>query len=58
MPRGDATREKLLHSAVQLFHEFGYNGTSVRDIVSEAGVPKRILPLLPRMSSIRFFFPT
>jgi TetR/AcrR family transcriptional repressor of nem operon len=40
MPRGDATREKLLHSAVQLFHEFGYNGTSVQDIVSEAGVPK------------------
>src|SRR6202161_100683 len=40
MPRGDATREKLLHSAVQLFHEFGYNGTSVQDIVSKAGVPK------------------
>lgn len=40
MPRGDATRKMLLHSAVQLFHEFGYNGTSVQDIVSEAGVPK------------------
>jgi len=40
MPRGEATREKLLHSAVRLFHEFGYNGTSVQDIVSEARVPK------------------
>ena len=40
MPRGDATRETLLHSAIRLFHEFGYNGTSVQDIVSEAGVPK------------------
>jgi TetR/AcrR family transcriptional regulator, transcriptional repressor for nem operon len=40
MPRGDVTREKLLHSALSLFHQFGYNGTSVQDIVAEAGVPK------------------
>src|ERR1700739_3174292 len=40
MPRGDATREKLLKAAIGLFHEFGYNGTSVEDIVSAARVPK------------------
>jgi TetR/AcrR family transcriptional regulator, transcriptional repressor for nem operon len=40
MPRGDATREKLLKAAIGLFHEFGYNGTSVQDIVSAAKVPK------------------
>jgi TetR/AcrR family transcriptional repressor of nem operon len=40
MPRGDATREKLLHAAVELFHKFGYNATSVQDIVSGVGVPK------------------
>lgn len=36
----DSTREKLLKAAAVLFHEFGYNGTSVQDIVSKAGVPK------------------
>jgi len=40
VPPGDATREKLLKAAVDLFHEFGYNGTSVQDIVSAARVPK------------------
>ena len=40
MPRGDATREKLLKAAIGLFHEFGYNGTSVQDIVSAAKIPK------------------
>lgn len=40
MQRGDATREKLLKAAISLFHEFGYNGTSVQDIVSAAKVPK------------------
>jgi TetR/AcrR family transcriptional repressor of nem operon len=34
------TREGLIHAAVHLFHERGYNATSVQDIVSEAGVPK------------------
>jgi TetR/AcrR family transcriptional repressor of nem operon len=38
--RGDSTREKILKAALGLFHEFGYNGTSVQDIVSKANVPK------------------
>jgi TetR/AcrR family transcriptional regulator, transcriptional repressor for nem operon len=38
--RGDSTREKILKAAAGLFHEFGYNGTSVQDIVSKANVPK------------------
>jgi TetR/AcrR family transcriptional regulator, transcriptional repressor for nem operon len=37
---GDSTREKILKAAAGLFHEFGYNGTSVQDIVSKANVPK------------------
>jgi TetR/AcrR family transcriptional repressor of nem operon len=40
MARGDLTREKILKAAVALFHEFGYNGTSVQDIVRKADVPK------------------
>lgn len=40
MARGDSTQKKLLKAAINLFHEFGYNGTSVRDIVSVAKVPK------------------
>ena len=36
----DSTREKILKSAASLFHEFGYNGTSVQDIVTKANVPK------------------
>jgi len=40
MARGDSTQKKLLKAAINLFHEFGYKGTSVRDIVSAAKVPK------------------
>jgi TetR/AcrR family transcriptional regulator, transcriptional repressor for nem operon len=40
MARGALTREKILKAAVALFHEFGYNGTSVQDIVRNADVPK------------------
>jgi len=40
LTRGDATREKLLKAAIGLFHEFGYNRTSVQDIVSRAKIPK------------------
>ncbi len=40
MARSDSTEEKLLKAAINLFHEFGYNGTSVQDIVSAARVPK------------------
>jgi len=40
LSRGDATREKLLLSAISHFHGFGYNKTSIKDIVSEANVLK------------------
>jgi TetR/AcrR family transcriptional regulator, transcriptional repressor for nem operon len=40
MARGGSTQEKLLKAAINLFHEFGYNGTSVQDIVGAAKVPK------------------
>ena len=40
MARGDSTQEKLLKAGMNLFHAFGYNGTSVQDIVSAAKVPK------------------
>ena len=38
--QGNSTRGKILNAATDLFHEFGYNGTSVQDIVSKANVPK------------------
>ena len=39
MKKGD-TREKLLRAAFRAFHEVGYNGTSIQDIIEAAGVPK------------------
>jgi TetR/AcrR family transcriptional regulator, transcriptional repressor for nem operon len=33
-------RDQLIESAVQVFHERGFNGCSVQDIVDAAGVPK------------------
>jgi TetR/AcrR family transcriptional regulator, transcriptional repressor for nem operon len=34
------TREKIIEAAYLRFYEFGYNGTSVQDIVDLVGVPK------------------
>ena len=34
------TREKIIEAAYLRFYEFGYNGTSVQDIVDQVGVPK------------------
>jgi TetR/AcrR family transcriptional regulator, transcriptional repressor for nem operon len=34
------TREKIIEAAYVRFYEFGYNGTSVQDIVDLVGVPK------------------
>ena len=31
-------RERILHAAAQLFHERGYQGTTVRDIADEVGI--------------------
>jgi TetR/AcrR family transcriptional repressor of nem operon len=39
MPRA-SVRDRLIESAVELFHERGFNGCSVQDIVEAAGVPK------------------
>ncbi|MEI9980221.1 MAG: TetR family transcriptional regulator C-terminal domain-containing protein [Edaphobacter sp.] len=37
--KGD-TREKILRAAFKAFHEKGYNGTSIQDIIEAAKVPK------------------
>ncbi|MFF3561247.1 TetR family transcriptional regulator C-terminal domain-containing protein [Streptomyces sp. NPDC002574] len=34
------TKERIAEAGLRLFHERGYNGTSVQDIVAAAGVPK------------------
>jgi TetR/AcrR family transcriptional repressor of nem operon len=39
VPRA-SVREKLIESAVDVFHARGFNGSSVQDIVEAAGVPK------------------
>jgi TetR/AcrR family transcriptional repressor of nem operon len=39
MRKGD-TRERILRAAFKAFHEVGYNGTSIQDIIEAAGVPK------------------
>ncbi len=39
----EKTREKLLHSGLRLFVRHGYDGTSVRDIASDAGVTTSLL---------------
>ena len=36
--RGDATRQKLVDAAVQLFATVGYNAVSTREIAQAAGV--------------------
>ena len=37
------TRERLLETAIAIFAEKGYAGTSVREIVEQAGVSKPVL---------------
>jgi len=39
MPRANV-RDRLIESAVEVFHTRGFNGCSVQDIVEAAGVPK------------------
>jgi TetR/AcrR family transcriptional regulator, transcriptional repressor for nem operon len=39
VPRANV-RDKLIESAVEVFHARGFNGCSVQDIVEAAGVPK------------------
>jgi TetR/AcrR family transcriptional repressor of nem operon len=36
----NGTREKIVRAAYLRFYEFGYNGTSIQDIVDAAGLPK------------------
>lgn len=37
---GSDAKAKIVQAAFQLFHEDGYNGTSIQDIVNAAGLPK------------------
>jgi TetR/AcrR family transcriptional regulator, transcriptional repressor for nem operon len=37
---GSDAKAKMIQAAFQLFHEAGYNGTSIQDIVNAAGLPK------------------
>lgn len=37
-PKGDATRQAILTTALRLFEERGYEGTTMRAVASEAGV--------------------
>jgi len=37
------TKERLLETAIGMFAEKGYAGTSVREIVEQAGVSKPVL---------------
>ena len=39
MPKAN-NRQQILDAALAIFHENGFNGTSVNDIVARAGVPK------------------
>src|SRR5262245_25280353 len=41
--RGEATRERILNIALQLFSEQGYEGTSLREIAERLGVTKAAL---------------
>lgn len=42
--RGDATRERLLHAALELFGKCGFEGVGARDIAARAGVPLGAIP--------------
>jgi TetR/AcrR family transcriptional repressor of nem operon len=37
---GSDAKAKIMQAAFQFFHEAGYNGTSIQDIVNAAGLPK------------------
>src|ERR1700723_1378074 len=37
---GSDAKVKLAQAAFRLFHEAGYNGSSIQDIVNAAGLPK------------------
>ncbi|MGC9053361.1 MAG: TetR/AcrR family transcriptional regulator, partial [Candidatus Hydrogenedens sp.] len=38
-----STEERLLKSALKLFSEKGYEGTSIREIIEDAGVTRPVL---------------
>jgi len=41
--RAEATRQKIIDAAVDLFEEVGYGGTSLGDILARAGHQGRVL---------------
>ena len=42
-PRGEETRARIIAAAVELFGEYGWGGTSTRDIAARAGVNAPVL---------------
>ena len=42
--RGDATRQKLLTAAIDVFGQFGFDGTTTRALASAAGVNLQAIP--------------
>lgn len=49
MPRTSDKREKLLESAGKLFHQVGFNKTSIADIAEDSGVP---------LGNVHYYFKT
>ena len=49
MPRTSDKREKLVESARKLFHQVGFNQTSIADIAEDSGVP---------LGNVHYYFKT
>ena len=49
MPRVSDKREKLVQSAGKLFHQVGFNQTSIADIAEDSGVP---------LGNVHYYFKT
>jgi TetR/AcrR family transcriptional regulator, transcriptional repressor for nem operon len=49
MPRTSDKREKLVESAGKLFHQVGFNQTSIADIAEDSGVP---------LGNVHYYFKT
>ncbi len=49
MPRTSDKREKLVQSAGKLFHQVGFNQTSIADIAEDSGVP---------LGNVHYYFKT
>ncbi|HXV29940.1 MAG TPA: TetR family transcriptional regulator, partial [Sinorhizobium sp.] len=43
-PRGDATRDKLLNAAIDVFGRYGFDGATTRKLADAAGVNLQAIP--------------